>query len=360
MRCPTSSRPTTRTAAIAVILSQGRRTLCRAGALLHRAEPRRRDRRATSTTTGGPTSPSRRCSEDGVCQGGPQSGAELRARAGRCEPGGICARPGNASVLLQQANGTFGPARNTDVEETPIGIAAIDANCDGRDDLVVANLASSTVSVLRSNGDGIVRHRADAAASAGRPESDRRGGGGLRPRRRRRLCRREHRGAARSAQPAPAAWATAVVRSSTFRAWRPGSRRRAAERGRGARLHRRPDSSTSRSPARRRTKSACCVGVGDGTLLVGRVLRRREPHAERDRGGRTSTPTAATTRRRPTTTATSNNLSMLSNCVRDVGCDPFPPVPPATPARGDARRCAATATATAGGRRRIWSRWRRR
>jgi hypothetical protein len=34
--------------------------------------------------------------------------------------------------------------------------------------------------------------------------------------------------------------------------------------------------------------------------------------------------------------ATSNNLSVLSNCARDVGCNPFPPVPPATPLPGSA------------------------
>ncbi len=62
--------------------------------------------------------------------------------------------PGRASVLLQQAGGGFAAARNTTVGDTPLGIVAIDANCDGRDDLVVANQASNLVSVLRSNGDG--------------------------------------------------------------------------------------------------------------------------------------------------------------------------------------------------------------
>lgn len=64
--------------------------------------------------------------------------------------------PARVSVLLQQANGTFGTARSTTLEdeETPLGIGAVDANCDGRDDLVVANQATNTVSVLRSNGDG--------------------------------------------------------------------------------------------------------------------------------------------------------------------------------------------------------------
>jgi len=54
-------------------------------------------------------------------------------------------------VLMQQSDGTFAQATETAVEETPIGIAAIDANCDGKDDLVVANFKSSTVSVLVRN-----------------------------------------------------------------------------------------------------------------------------------------------------------------------------------------------------------------
>lgn len=64
--------------------------------------------------------------------------------------------PARVSALLQNANGTFATARSTALtnEETPIGIAAVDVNCDGRQDLVVANQATNTVSVLRSNGDG--------------------------------------------------------------------------------------------------------------------------------------------------------------------------------------------------------------
>ncbi len=62
--------------------------------------------------------------------------------------------PGRASVLLQLPNGTFDTARNTPVEETPIGIATIDADCDANDDLVVANSASDTVMILRSLGNG--------------------------------------------------------------------------------------------------------------------------------------------------------------------------------------------------------------
>ncbi len=90
---------------------------------------------------------------DRLCQGGPQPGRSCTQDAD-CAPGGVCTGPGKASVLLQQPNGSFGAARNADVEETPIGIAAVDTNCDGMDDLLVANLASSTVSVLRSAGDG--------------------------------------------------------------------------------------------------------------------------------------------------------------------------------------------------------------
>jgi hypothetical protein len=66
----------------------------------------------------------------------------------------VCRAPGNAAILLQQANGDFGPARNTPVEETPIGIAVVNSNCDDKDDLLVANLAGSSVVVLESNGDG--------------------------------------------------------------------------------------------------------------------------------------------------------------------------------------------------------------
>jgi hypothetical protein len=65
--------------------------------------------------------------------------------------------PGRASVLLQQPDGTFGPARAVAVDETPLGIAAVESACNGgvRHDLVVANQASNTVSVLRSNSAGV-------------------------------------------------------------------------------------------------------------------------------------------------------------------------------------------------------------
>jgi hypothetical protein len=62
--------------------------------------------------------------------------------------------PGSVSVLLQTSTGSFGPARNTTVENTPVGLAAADFDNDGRTDLVVANQASETVQVLRSLGNG--------------------------------------------------------------------------------------------------------------------------------------------------------------------------------------------------------------
>lgn len=64
--------------------------------------------------------------------------------------------PVRVSVLLQRPGGRFDAARSVELvgEMTPAGIAALDANCDGHDDLVVANQASRSVSVLRSAGDG--------------------------------------------------------------------------------------------------------------------------------------------------------------------------------------------------------------
>ncbi|MDX2171179.1 MAG: FG-GAP-like repeat-containing protein [Deltaproteobacteria bacterium] len=65
--------------------------------------------------------------------------------------------PGRAAVLLQQANGTFGPSRSTAVQDTPTGIAVLQSDCDanGYQDLIVANQASDTISVLRSLGNGM-------------------------------------------------------------------------------------------------------------------------------------------------------------------------------------------------------------
>lgn len=66
---------------------------------------------------------------------------------------------GDVSVFLQNPNGSFAAPRRSAVTLTgqragPIAIEALDADCDGRADLVIANNALNTVAVLRSNGDG--------------------------------------------------------------------------------------------------------------------------------------------------------------------------------------------------------------
>jgi hypothetical protein len=58
------------------------------------------------------------------------------------------------TALLRQADGTYTVGTPVDVEETPLFVVAADFNGDGRDDLAVANQATSTVSVLFSEADG--------------------------------------------------------------------------------------------------------------------------------------------------------------------------------------------------------------
>ncbi len=63
------------------------------------------------------------------------------------------------SVFLQNSSGNFGtsvrsPVTLTGLRATPIDMKVIDADCDGNDDLVTANNAIDTVSVLTSNGNG--------------------------------------------------------------------------------------------------------------------------------------------------------------------------------------------------------------
>lgn len=64
--------------------------------------------------------------------------------------------PATVSVLLQRAAGGFEAARSTQLaqEQTPTGVAAIDADCDDRADLVVVDQAANEAVVLQSNGDG--------------------------------------------------------------------------------------------------------------------------------------------------------------------------------------------------------------
>ena len=295
-------------------------------------------------------------SEDGVCQGGSQMGADC-VRPDECGTGGICAFPGKVSALLQQLDGTFPrSSRNTDVDQTPIGIAALDANCDGRDDLVVANLASSTVLVLRSNGDGLFTVAqtlpdtqvglfpiALAVADFNRDGVD------------------------------DFAVANTVTSgnfnnvrlfqgnsdcSGTFSAF-PGSGQRKIGDYANALVARdfNGDQFVDIGVTSQNSNEVCIgLGGGDGTLtLVGqgscdRVSRMpiAVAAADFDADGRYDAASA-------NNSALSNNLSVLFNCFRDVGCDPFPSAtlgpPIATVLRGDGnddgRRSAADLVAVA-------------
>jgi hypothetical protein len=63
--------------------------------------------------------------------------------------------PALLSVLRGRGDGTFNAVQNTQTEgDTPVSIDAGDFNCDGADDVLVANSASSDVSVMISNRDG--------------------------------------------------------------------------------------------------------------------------------------------------------------------------------------------------------------
>jgi hypothetical protein len=73
---------------------------------------------------------------------------------------------GDVSVLPQQADGTFGPQQTYPVGAYPNGMALADVNGDGRPDLVVANLKSSTVSVLVADGHGSFLPHQDFSAGS--------------------------------------------------------------------------------------------------------------------------------------------------------------------------------------------------
>lgn len=240
--------------------------------------------------------------------------------------------PGRVSVLLQQANGTFANARSTVLtgEETPLGIAALDANCDGRDDLVVANQASNTVSVLRSNGDGtfvISQTLPDTQVGQG-----------------------------------PIAVAAAdfnrdgvtdfAVSNSVVPLNNPSVRTFKGDCGSGTFTNlstARAGDLVSAIVARdftgdqivdiglvNQTSNAVRVltGVGDGTFRVNQndgVSRMPIAIAAADFDG-DGRYDAASANSDPS----ANNTSVLFNCARDVGCDPFRPGPPGSAAlRGD-------------------------
>lgn len=241
--------------------------------------------------------------------------------------------PGRISVLLQNANGTFANARSTvlEGEETPLGIKALDANCDGRDDLVVANQATNTVSVLHSNGDGSFSvAQTLPAAQVGQ---------------------------------GPIGLATAdfnrdgvedfAVSNSVVPLNNPSVRVFAGNCATGTFTlvgTARAGDLVSAIVARdftgdgivdlglvNQTDNSVRVltGVGDGTLRVnnGDNVSRMPiavAAADFDGDGRYDAVSA-------NSDPSANNVSVLFNCARDVGCDPFRPGPPGSAARrGDA------------------------
>ena len=61
---------------------------------------------------------------------------------------------GTVSVLLNNSDGTFQPAVNYEMGDSPGYVVVGDFNADGKADLAVANTWSSAVSILPGNGDG--------------------------------------------------------------------------------------------------------------------------------------------------------------------------------------------------------------
>src|SRR5579863_1260981 len=74
--------------------------------------------------------------------------------------------PGSVAILLGKPDGTFGPATDFPVGNSPLAIAMGDFNGDGKLDLVVVNQGDNTVSVLLGNGDGTFQPHVDYATGA--------------------------------------------------------------------------------------------------------------------------------------------------------------------------------------------------
>jgi hypothetical protein len=264
---------------------------------------------------------------NGICVGGPQPGNAC-TRPNDCMPGGDCKAPGYAAILLQQDNGDFGPARNTAVEERPIGIAAINANCDGKDDLLVANLGSSSVVVLQSNGDGnfttaqtldVTQQQAGGAGPIAVAVADFNQDGV------------DDFAVANTVAPQGAS------NVELFKGQCGGS---FTSFGRGYHTGDRADSLVARDftgdqrvdiAVVTQTSNAVCllVGIADGRMTrVGSGSCddvSRMPIAiaagDFDADGRYDTVSA-------NGDPSANNVSVLSNCIREEGCDPFPPDQP--------------------------------
>ena len=58
------------------------------------------------------------------------------------------------SVLLGKGDGSFGPQHTFATGRQPFSVAVADTNGDGIADIVAANSFDDTVSVLRGSGDG--------------------------------------------------------------------------------------------------------------------------------------------------------------------------------------------------------------
>jgi len=70
------------------------------------------------------------------------------------------------SVLLGRGDGSFDPEARYNVKSSPTSVAVADFNGDGAPDLIVANYGSSQVSVLLGNGNGTFQQAVNYASNA--------------------------------------------------------------------------------------------------------------------------------------------------------------------------------------------------
>src|SRR5207244_1522516 len=74
---------------------------------------------------------------------------------------------GTVSVLLGIGDGTFRARTDYGVGNYPLSVAIADLDHDGRLDVVTANYGSSTVSVLLGNGDGTLGSKMELSTDPG-------------------------------------------------------------------------------------------------------------------------------------------------------------------------------------------------